>query len=94
MINKDLLLKTVTCKIGTFEEAMYTKKTGKLICRERTKNKTNVQERENKNHAAPERGGRPGGSWSGVPGPCEARSCLLPWDPEFNLRLYNNAFGF
>lgn len=56
------MLQIVTCKLGTFEEAMYTEKIGKLVDRERTKNKTNVQERENKNHKALERDGRPGGS--------------------------------
>lgn len=93
MINEDLLLEIVTCKLGTFEEAMYMEKTGKLVSRQRTKNEANVQERENKTmkHWRAMAGQE---AQAGLPGPCEAASCLFSQDPEFTLRLYNNAFGF
>lgn len=45
MIHGDWSLEQVTCKFVTFGEAMHTKKTGKLVYRERMKDTASGQER-------------------------------------------------
>jgi hypothetical protein len=60
MISEDWLLEIVTCKLETLEKAMHTEKTRKLVCRERTKDETNVEEREEKNPEVLKRDDIPG----------------------------------
>lgn len=89
------MLEQVTCKFVPFGEAMHTKKTGKLVYRERMKDTASGQERIKQEPCNTRKRSSRKALSSGVPGPNEAELHSLALGPgRCPVILQLPSFGF